>query len=360
MRILHLINHCQYGNGSVHVAVDLACVQAQLGHAVMYAGSGGDYLELMSEYGVVCETLVQKQRNPLGIVGSLARLMRICRSFKPDVIHAHMMAGAIFGKVASVLFRIPLVTTVHNSFDRHSFLMRLGDRVVAVSKAERSLLIRRGYDPKKVVAILNGPNLSPRDNHLEQIDPTVLENIRLPFVTTVCGLHPRKGVQDLIAGFAEVAPTYPAWKLYVVGEGPDKGMLMELSRRLNLEDRVVFLGYVKSPSPILSKAAIFVLASHAEPFGLAIAEAREAGCAIIATSVGGIPELLEFGRAGVLVDPETPKQIAAALGRLMSDPVELGTMRTNSKRGSECYRVARVAEDYLKLYASLTSRVNPS
>ena len=61
MRILHLVNHCIYGNGSVHVAVDLACGQAQLGHEVMYASAGGQYLELMSKQGVICEHLVQRE-----------------------------------------------------------------------------------------------------------------------------------------------------------------------------------------------------------------------------------------------------------------------------------------------------------
>ena len=95
MRILHLINHCNYGNGSVHVAVDLACVQAQLGHAVMVAADGGDYQELMMSYGVTCETLAQRQTNPLKLSASVAKLIMICRSFRPDIIHAHMMAGAV-------------------------------------------------------------------------------------------------------------------------------------------------------------------------------------------------------------------------------------------------------------------------
>src|SRR5207244_577923 len=120
MRILHLINHCKYGNGSVHVAVDLACAQAKMGHTVMLAADGGDYLQLLADHGVICESLVQRETNPLRLLASLFKLAKICRSLKPDVIHAHMMAGAVLGKMASALFRIPLVTTVHNSFDGHS------------------------------------------------------------------------------------------------------------------------------------------------------------------------------------------------------------------------------------------------
>src|SRR5882757_3046632 len=101
MRILHLINHCNYGNGSVHVAVDLACLQGKLGDSVMVAADGGDYLDLMASYGVTYVRLVQRQTNPFKLLASLARLVTICLSFKPNVIHAHMMTGAVFGKIAS-------------------------------------------------------------------------------------------------------------------------------------------------------------------------------------------------------------------------------------------------------------------
>jgi glycosyltransferase involved in cell wall biosynthesis len=356
MRILHLINHCNYGNGSVHVAVDLACVQAQTGQAVMVAANGGDYQELMISYGVRCETLVQRQKNPFKLLASIARLIKICSEFKPDVIHAHMMAGAVFGKLVSTLFRIPLVTTVHNSFDRHSVLMKLGDKIVAVSNAERKLLIQRGYNTKKVEVVLNGPNGSPREGRFERIDPKVFDSIRPPFITTVCGLHRRKGVQDVIVAFAEIAAAHPAWKLYIVGDGPDRQELTELTKTLEMTERVIFLGYVKNPAEILSKADIFVLASYAEPFGLATAEAREAGCAIVATAVGGTPELLDFGKAGTLVAPGAPKEIAAALSKLMSDPAALHASKAKSKNGSEYYRVDRLVQDYTKIYASLLPR----
>jgi glycosyltransferase involved in cell wall biosynthesis len=353
MRILHLINHCNFGNGSVHVAVDLACAQAERGHAVAVAADGGDYLDLLMDHGVRYEPLAQRQTNPIRLMVSVAGVIRICHSFKPDVVHAHMMAAAVFGKMASILFRIPLVTTVHNSFDRHSVLMRLGDRVVAVSNAERALLVDRGYNPKKIHVVLNGPNGSPRARHVEEIDSGALDRIRSPFMITVCGLHRRKGVHDVIAAFATIACKFPAWKLYVAGDGPDKKALVELANNLEVGDRVIFLGYVRNPLEILNKAEIFVLASHAEPFGLATAEAREAGCAIVATSVGGTPEVLDFGRAGMLVKTSSPAAIAAALAELMSDPLLLQAFKARSKRGSQYYRVGRVAQEYIQVYQSL-------
>ncbi len=144
MRIVHLINHCGRG-GNVMVPVDLACEQAANGHSVVYASGGGHYEMLLASCGVRHLRLPQTLRNPLVAARGLRQLVEFCRAFKPDVLHAHMMSGAVLGYVASRILGIPLVTTVHNSFHKHSQLMRLGDRVVAVSYAERELLLSQGY-----------------------------------------------------------------------------------------------------------------------------------------------------------------------------------------------------------------------
>ena len=129
MRILHLIKHCQPSNGNVNVAIDLACGQARKGHRVVYASAGGHYDTLLDAHGVRRAEIRQGQdNNSFALAGNLAALVRLCRSFEPDVIHAHMMSSAVFGYLASKLTGVPLVTTVHNSFDRHAVLMRAGRR----------------------------------------------------------------------------------------------------------------------------------------------------------------------------------------------------------------------------------------
>ena len=142
----------------------------------------------------------------------------------------------------------------------------------------------------------------------------------------------------------------------MVGDGPDRQALIKLSKRLNIADRVIFLSYVKNPGEILTKADIFVMASHAEPFGLATADAREAGCAIVGTSVGGTPELLDFGKDSVLVKPESPERDRSSTRQ--ADVGSLQAFRAGSKSGSEYYRAARVAKDYAKVHASLLPRAN--
>ena len=346
MRILHLVNHCDRGHGNAHVAVDLACVQARNGHSVAYASRGGTYLDLMSSFGVRHEQVVQDRKNPAAALAAVRQLLRFCAAFRPDILHAHMASGALLGYVVSKLTRIPLVNTVHNSFDRKSQLMRLGRCIVAVSAAEQELLLRRGFKADRLHLVVNGPNGSPR----ESFEPSELPGISRPAVVTVCGLHPRKGIDYLIRAFARVASDQPDWQLYIAGTGPDAESLASRAEALGIAHRVHFLGFVSSPRQLLSACEIFVLASLAEPGALAVSEARAAGCAVIGTSVGGIPEQLEYGRAGVLVDPANVVQLAAALQSLMSDPEQLASAQQRARRNSERFNIDRVVRDYDQVY----------
>lgn len=95
-------------------------------------------------------------------------------------------------------------------------------------------------------------------------------------------------------------------------------------------------------------------ASYAEPCSLSIAEARDAGCAIVASAVGGTPELLEQGKAGRLVQPGHPEQLVSELRRLMSDPNELRAWQVRSKTGVDYFNALRLAEDYQRVYERLS------
>lgn len=349
MRILHLIKHCQHCNGNVNVAVDLACGQARNGHHVVYASARGHYDKLLDAYGVQRELICQGQEsNPFALIRNSAALVRLCRRFKPDVMHAHMMSSAVFGYIASKLTGVPLVTTVHNSFDRHAVLMRAGRVVVAVSKAERDFLVKRGFDPGRVTVILNGPNGS-RENF--GIPSSV--TLATPSIATVCGLHPRKGVHDLLTAFSQLLPEFPNWHFNIIGNGPDRAKLQALAEELGISRSTHFIGAVEAPQSLLRQAQIFVLASYADPCGLVIPEAREAGCAIVATAVGGTPELLGHGDAGQLVEPGQPDQFVKALRGLLQDEAALHHWRTRAKTGAAYFLVDRVVEDYDKVYAAL-------
>jgi glycosyltransferase involved in cell wall biosynthesis len=114
-------------------------------------------------------------------------------------------------------------------------------------------------------------------------------------------------------------------------------------------------GFIADPRPYLSQADVFILPSHREAFGIAIAEAREAGCAIVGTNVGGIPEVLEGGRSGVLVPANSPKDIARIVIELLSDPIQLETMKRQAAINVHWLRVERMSQETIAIYQEALS-----
>jgi glycosyltransferase involved in cell wall biosynthesis len=346
MRILHLTNDVRdIGNGIINAAVDLACEQSRQGADVLFGSAGGDYEELLRNHGV--EHVALQQRSDVTSLPRMVwRLRQLFGERDVDVVHAHMVTGALAARVARTRTRVALVTTVHNEWQWHAPLMGLADRVVAVSEANVASLARRGIPRARMSVVRNGPLGSCRQ--VAPVQPVILDR---PSVVTVAGMFHRKGIADLIAAFEMVSPDCPG-TLYVVGDGPDRGEFEGLVAASPARERIRFTGFQPRPDRYLRAADVFVLASRREPFGLVLAEAREAGCAIVATAVGGIPEALDGGRAGCLVPPSDPPALAAVLRRLLTDDARRHEVAASAREGLEWLSVARVAREYESVYAS--------
>ncbi|MCZ2830859.1 glycosyltransferase [Modestobacter sp. VKM Ac-2986] len=349
MKIMHVLKHAYENNGHVHMAVDLACAQADAGHQVTFASTRNSYEELLRRHGVRVVDVPEAVGLRAPLVSGWA-LLRLARDVRPQIVHAHMMSSAVLAHPVAKLTGAVLVTTMHNSFDRHSALMRLGKVVVAVSEAERTALLARGFPARSTVTVLNGPVASAREELREGRE---VRQMATPCVVSLSGLHARKAVGDIITAFGEALPHAPGWHLNIIGEGPDRERLEELVERSGLGASVHFIGSTPTPWGLLEQADVYASASLDEPFGLSVAEARAAGCAVVATAVGGIPEVLDHGRAGQLVPPSDPSAMAAVLRELMSDPAVLASWQARARDGLEALTVQRVQSDYDRVYRSV-------
>jgi glycosyltransferase involved in cell wall biosynthesis len=356
MRILHITNHVQkIGNGIVNVAVDLACLQAQDGHEVAVSSAGGEYETLLASYGVRHFHLDQS-RQPLNIIKAAWRLQEIVRNFQPDIIHAHMMTGVVLAGILKNNNDYSLVSTVHNEFQRSAVLMGLADRVIAVSHAVADAMVRRGISKTKLRIVSNGTLGSPRHRQLQDYQPLPLHR---PAITTVAGMYSRKGIAELITAFMKIAVEFPQAHLYLVGDGPDRTMFEKMVQNTPLSNRIHFEGFQPEPQRYMLATDIFVLASHCESFGLVLTEAREAGCAIIASNVDGIPETLDNGTAGFLVPPKDTETLADALAQLLKDPTQLYKWKSRAPQNLERFHAARVNEETLAVYRELVTNFKP-
>ena len=345
MRVIHLINHCRMGHGNVHAAVDLACAQAARGDTVCFASGDGEFVPLLTANGVRHVLINQESRRVREVAKMLWALQKLVREVRPNVLHAHMMTGAVIGWLVCRMSGLKLVTTVHNAFERHASLMTLADRIVAVSQGSFNELLRRGFPQRKMRVVLNGTYGAVRRDFFPR-ETFVVEH---PNIGSIGGLHARKGIPDLIEAFNVVVARGAQAHLYIAGDGPARGEYEALAAASGAANLIHFLGEVRDTKSFYNAIDIFALASHADPGALVVTEARVGGCAIVATDVGGSAEALCDG-AGLLVPPRRPDLLANALWTLLHDPLELSRMRALAGENLEQWSVDRVAADYDSVY----------
>ena len=347
MRILHVLNHViDEGNGIVNVAVDLAILQRRNGHDVTIASNGGGYESLLAANGVE-HAILNQARRPIPLLKAIPRYRHIIDTYRPDIVHVHMMTGAVLCRLFRRRHEYVLVSTVHNEFQRGAILMGLADLVIGVSDSVAASMGKRGVPKRRLHVVKNGTIGSPRRPAIT----TDLRPLERPAITTVAGLYRRKGIMDLIDAFAIVARAHPDAHLYIVGNGPERSDFEAQAEASAARARIHFEGFQRGPERYLLATDIFVLASHRDPFPLVLSEARAAGCAMIGTNVDGIPEALEGGTAGLLVPPADPPALAAAIDGLLRDPEALSRWRSAASHNLAWLTIERVENEVNAIYA---------
>jgi glycosyltransferase involved in cell wall biosynthesis len=303
---------------------------------------------LAAEAGVtVVEGMVA--RNPFHVISSARALRRLLKASPFAVAHIHTVRAAILLAGASVhVFRSRSVSTIHNEFQRSAIAMCFTTRVVCVSAADAAAIGGRARFVHPVV-IRNGNVGSPRLAELSEVVPHPLAPKSIVFVGA---LNARKGVDVLLEAMVRVIETNPDARLYLVGNR-DNPQLEADASRLGLDEVVDFVGFSADPRSYLLSASVFVLPSRAEPFGLVLLEARAAGVPIIASDVGGIPEVLSGGAAGILVPVGDEVALAEAIVRVLDDVELAEELGARAAAGLEPFTVSRMVGEYDKLYAQL-------
>ncbi len=350
MKVLHILNDVtDRGNGIVNTAVDLALEQARQGMTVAVASAGGGYKPLLERAGVTHFTLDQSRR-PGKVLRAFVQFRRQLREFQPDIVHAHMRTGLLLAWLWRRFSGYLLVGHVHNVHDRESVMMGIADRVIAVSQSVAQTMTASGISANKIRVVLNRTLGSKRQVALEEVEPAKIHH---PAIVTVGGMNYRKGIEELIDAFDSIAGQFADAHLYLVGDGPERELFEKRADKSVARSRIHFEGFQAVPQAYMLSADIFVLASRRESFGLVLIEAREAGCAIVATNVDGIAEALDGGEAGILVRPRDEKALAAAMADLLSHPDKRADWKERARWGISNYRVGVMAAEVRSVYAEL-------
>jgi glycosyltransferase involved in cell wall biosynthesis len=273
----------------------------------------------------------------------LLRLARSLRSLRPDVVHTHLVHADIYGALATG--RAQLVSTKHND-DRfrlgpfrhvERLLARRAARVIAITEALHDFTVERvGLPPDKVTTIPYGLDGPPR-----AWAPTELDLPPGKIVLAIARLVEQKGIDVAVRAMAGLDAA-----LVVLGEGPERARLEALARDLNV--RLVLPGRVGDVASVLRRADVLVHPARWEGFGLALLEAMLAGLPVVASRVSSIPEIVVDGETGLLVPPDDPTALAAALARVLDDPGHYGAAGRTRARAE--FSVERMARRTLELY----------
>ncbi len=169
-------------------------------------------------------------------------------------------------------------------------------------------------------------------------------------VGALCRLDPIKGAEDLLEGFLKAAATRPPLRLFLGGDGPLKERLLERARRSPLANRVAIGGSWIDPADVLPALDLFALTSRNEGMGRALVEAMACGLPVVASAVGGVPEVLEEGGAGLLIPPADPEAVALAIGRLADDGASTAALAQRARTRSIAFGAGRMVRVLLRVY----------
>jgi len=294
--------------------------------------------------------------------GSVARFVRAIRSFAPDVVHVHSRRGAdLWGGAAAARAGVPAVLTRRVDSSEPRLWARLKvrpyARIVALSRAIEAQLEAFGVDSERVVRIA-----SAVDTQRYRPDPTararLLAELGLPREALVVGvvaqLIARKGHDRLLAALPELAHRVPAVSVVLFGRGPREASLRAELRALGLDGRTRVAGFRADLPELLPGVDLLVHPARREGLGAALLEAAACGLPIVAAPVGGIPDVIDHGRTGWLVDCADPAALADALARLLSAPGERKRLGDAARREVERrFSVAAMVDAHLRLYATI-------
>ena len=305
-----------------------------------------------------------KSELDLRIYFALRSLQRLIQDQRIDVVHAQTRITQVMGSCLKNRCRVPYLSTCHGFFKRR-LVRRIfpcwGDSVIAVSEAVRDHLLRDfQVAASQAVLIKNGidtEQFSAVAEATKKKNRVALKLNRGPVIGIIARLSAIKGHEILIAAMKKIISQFPQAQLLIVGEGRTKDRLQALTREFQLEDHVQFCPVVHHTPEVLSLLDVFVMPSFQEGLGLSVMEAQAMGLAVVASRVGGIPQLIEDGTTGLLVPPRNVDLLAEAILLLLRNPQKAQEMgeRARAFIQKECSAQVMV-EQTIRLYERLVGK----
>jgi glycosyltransferase involved in cell wall biosynthesis len=386
IRVLRAIARLNMGGPTLHVSYLSAGLRERGYETMLVAGTVGQGEQSMAyvadELGVPVVTIphLHREISPVRDLLATWRLARIIRIERPTILHTHTAKAGAVGRAAALLAgrsRPPIIVhTFHGHVLRGYFgrfwtgvfrllerlLARITDALVAVSPEVRDELVALGVAPASKFRVIRlGIELDNRVSSDGSARAETRRTMGVPEARFVVGWIGRmtgvKRTDLVLKGFRALRDNGVDAILCMVGDGPDRAAVEQLAGELGIVRDCLFAGYQEDVGPFFAAFDVFVLPSGNEGTPVTAIEALATGCPVVATRVGGVPDVVDDGVDGFLVAPGAVQEVAARLAELARDPelrVRMGA--AGRERMRTRYAVDRLVDDVDRLYRELLER----
>lgn len=264
-------------------------------------------------------------------LAAIRQLLRLCKQLNVKIWHSHDYKSDLLGVVLKRLHPMKLITTAHG-FTRPTRLTQLYyklddlsfrafDHVIVVSPPLLDHCVHRGVHPDRISYVPNGVELDRYESRLGRVAARQqfgIDSGRL-VIGCVCRLSPEKGIDRAIHLLHDLRERFPNVELHIIGDGVQRDHLVALSRELGLTDRVRFFGWQPDPRPFYEMMDLLLIPSLREGMPNSALEAMAMRIPVAATAIDGLPDLLDAGRCGMLLNPDDDTTWLAPLTALLTD-----------------------------------------
>lgn len=326
MKILHIIPNLDIG-GTEKILLELCrgLDSRQFQHLVLSLKAGGQTEQELRRLSVPVEILNSADSFGLGLADLprlYFRIRQTIKNFGPDILHTWLSRANVIGRIAAQGTGVPSVISslrvmeIEKNYHLWSeyFTHSLADKVTVNCTALEKFAIQKIKIPKeKIVLIYNGIEVP------KNLSSAGSQTRKEWVIGTIGRLHRQKGVDIFLHAAKEVLNQYPQCKFLIAGDGPEKENLKLLAQRLGIQSQVVFHGWVQPSSDFISSLDIFVLTSRWEGMPNVILEAMAFQKPIVSSAVGGVTDLLENQKEGLMFQPEDVQSCAQSIKTLIEN-----------------------------------------
>jgi len=355
MNILQILPELNVG-GVETGTLDLAKYLVRLGHKTVIVSAGGSLVKELESLGAIHYQLPVDKKSLFVMLRMIPQLAGIIRKENIDIVHARSRVPAWIAYFACRRTRTVFITTCHGYYKKHAFsqVMGWGKRVIVLSNVVARHMIDDFLTPHERIKLV------PRSVDLEKfsyISPD--EKRKKEFNVGIIGrLTPIKGHLYFIKAMAKAARVIPGLKIWIVGDAPEskesyKEQIQVLTKRLGLWQCTNFLGIQRDIPAVMTHLDLLVLATTThEAFGRVIVEAQACGVPVVATRVGGIVDIIEDGRTGLLVPPADSASMAEAAIKIFNDPKLARSLAESAyEKVKEKYNVELMVKNTIDVYS---------